>query len=64
MYDSGGIKFRREAFASFPAKVLVFRFVADRPGAWTGRVSLTDMHVGKISVKGNTLVSTGSLMSR
>ena len=60
-YESGGVKFRREAFASFPAKVVVYRFTADKPGALTGAVSLTDMHKGKIVAKKNLLTSSGSL---
>jgi alpha-L-fucosidase 2 len=60
-YESGGVKFRREAFASYPAKVMVFRFTADKPGAFTGAVSLTDMHAGKIVAKKNQLTSSGSL---
>ena len=60
-YESGGVKFRREAFASFPAKVMVFRFTADKPGALTGAVSLTDMHAGKIVAGTNKLTSSGSL---
>ena len=60
-YESGGVKFRREALASFPAKVIVFRFTADQPGSLTGTVSLTDMHAGKIVAGTNTLTSSGSL---
>ena len=60
-YESGGVRFCREAFASYPAKVLVFRFTADKPGALTGAVSLTDMHAGKIVAKKNQLTSSGSL---
>ena len=60
-YVCGGVKFRREAFASYPAKVIVFRFIADQPGALTGTVSLTDMHAGKIVAEKNKLASSGSL---
>ena len=60
-YESGGVKYRREAFASFPAKVMVFRFTASRAGALTGWVKLTDMHGGKIVAAGNRLASAGSL---
>jgi len=60
-YESGGVKFRREAFASFPARVLVFRFTADQPGALTGTVALTDMHAGRIAAGQNLLTSSGSL---
>jgi alpha-L-fucosidase 2 len=60
-YESGGVKYRREAFASFPAKLMVFRFTADKPGALTGSITLTDMHKGKVSAAGNCLTSSGSL---
>ena len=60
-YQSGGVTYRREAFASFPANVMVFRFSADQPGSLSGSVSLTDMHKGKIIAQKNKLISSGSL---
>ena len=60
-YESGGVRYRREAFASFPARVMVLRFTADKPGKLTGTVRLTDMHQGRISAEGNRLMSSGSL---
>ncbi len=60
-YESGGVQFRREAFASHPAEVVVFRFTANQPGALTGSVALTDMHQGKIVAEGNRLTASGSL---
>lgn len=35
-----GIAFSREAFASRPHQVLVFRYTADKPGALSGRIGL------------------------
>jgi len=40
---------------------MVFRFTADKPGALTGTVALTDMHAGKITAEPNRLTSSGSL---
>ena len=60
-YTQAGVAYRREAFASYPAKVLVFRYTADKPGALTGAVELTDTHQAVISATGDTLVATGSL---
>jgi alpha-L-fucosidase 2 len=60
-YDGGGVHYRREAFASHPANVLVFRFTADQPGALNGTITLTDAHRGKITASGHTLTDTGSL---
>ena len=60
-YESGGVKFRREAFASAPAGVMVFRFTAEKPGALSGTVALTDMHKGTIRAADNHILSSGSL---
>jgi len=60
-YTSGGTRYRREYFASHPAGVLVFRFTADRKGAHTGTISLTDMHKGKVTAGGNKITCSGSL---
>ncbi len=43
-YERNGVNFMREAFASFPAKVIVVRFTADKPGAISGVVAMTDAH--------------------
>jgi alpha-L-fucosidase 2 len=43
-YEQRGVAFTREAFASFPAKVIVVRFTADEPGAISGTVAMTDAH--------------------
>ncbi len=60
-YENNGVKFHREYFASHAANVMVFRFSADKPGALTGSVSLTDMHKGKIVAEGNRMTASGSL---
>ena len=60
-YTQGGVNFRREYFASHPANVMVFRFTADKRGAYSGSVLLTDMHKGKVIADGNRLISSGSL---
>ncbi|MEP4809561.1 MAG: glycoside hydrolase family 95 protein [Luteolibacter sp.] len=63
-YEQGGTTFTREAFASRPAEALVFRFTADKPGAYSGNIKLTDMHGAKIRSEGDTLTSTGSLQGK
>lgn len=60
-YASGGVQFRREYFASYPARAIVLRLTADKPGAYTGTISLTDMHEGKITVEKGKITSAGSL---
>ena len=56
-----GINYRREAFASYPAKVIAYRFTADQPGALSGSVTLTDMHKAAISAANTTITAAGSL---
>jgi alpha-L-fucosidase 2 len=60
-YEKDGVKYRRESFASYPARVMAFRFTADKPGALNGTVMLTDMHQAKISIDQNRFTATGSL---
>ena len=60
-FTQDGIACRREAFASYPAKVIAYRFTADKPGTLTGIVSLTDAHKAVISASNDTLTSVGSL---
>lgn len=60
-YRDGSVTFQREAFSSYPDQVMVLRFTADKPGAHSGVVRLTDMHKAKISAAGNKLSSVGTL---
>ncbi len=60
-YKLDGVDYRREYFASNPAGVIVLRFTADKPAAYTGKVSLTDMHKGTVAAEGNKITSAGSL---
>jgi alpha-L-fucosidase 2 len=59
-YQSGGVNYQRDYFASQPADVLVFRFTADKKGSYSGSISLSDMHKGKIKAEGNKLSCSGS----
>ena len=43
-YTAGGTTYHREYFASFPAQVLILRFTASRPGAYSGTVRFIDAH--------------------
>jgi len=60
-YCRDGTAYRRTAFSSAPAQVLVLRFAADQPAAHTGKISLTDMHQAQIVAQDNRITSTGSL---
>ena len=60
-YTSQGVNYLRTAFASHPANVMVVHLSADKNGAYTGRLWLTDMHDAKIMAEGNRLTATGRL---
>ena len=60
-YRGGEVRFQREAFSSFPDQVLVYRFTANQPGAYSGTIYLTDAHGAKIRVAGNKITAAGTL---
>lgn len=60
-YEQGGVRFTREVIASYPAKVIVVRMTADKPGAFTGNLWLADMHGGDVLAGKNRLTATGIL---
>lgn len=56
-----GICFQRQVIASHPAGVIAVRVTADKPGAFSGKLWLTDMHGGDILASGHRLTVTGFL---
>ncbi|MEI7733138.1 MAG: glycoside hydrolase family 95 protein [Verrucomicrobiota bacterium] len=60
-YKDGDVTFRREAFASHPAGVMVLKFSADRPGAYTGTLQLPGSHKETTVATGNSLAFFGAL---
>jgi alpha-L-fucosidase 2 len=58
-YQSGGVNFKRESFASHPAQLIALRFTADQPGALTGTVSMGNVHEIPILAEDDTLVMKG-----
>jgi len=58
-YASGGTRYRREFFSSYPAQVMVFRFTAEAPGALSGRVRMSNRHEIPIVVEDGALVMAG-----
>lgn len=60
-YELNGVRYRRTAFASQADRVIVVHLTADKPGSYTGRVQLADMHEATITVKGHKLTSVGKL---
>jgi alpha-L-fucosidase 2 len=60
-YTSDGVSYRREAFASFPDQVMVFRFTSDTPGSHTGTITFKDGHEAKPVIAPDRLTTTGKL---
>ena len=60
-YTHGGVQFRREAWASHPAEVIVLRLTADRPGQYSGTIALSDRHGAHLATDGARLYATGTL---
>ena len=60
-YSAGGVVYQREYFASAPAQVLVFRFTADKPGAYRGNLRLADAHGAAVTAEGATIRAAGKL---
>jgi alpha-L-fucosidase 2 len=60
-YTHDGVNYKREAWASYPAQVIVMRLSADKPGRYTGSVALTDRHGANLAVAGNRLYAAGTL---
>ncbi len=62
-YTSGGVKYRREYFASHPAQVLVCRFTADKPGSLSGKATLGNLHGIPTTASDRTLAIKGNTSS-
>lgn len=60
-YRIGDVAYRREYFASKPAEVLVFHFTADKKGAYSATIKLSDAHKAHISATDNRITSRGNL---
>ena len=60
-YTSDGVTYRREAFASFPDQVMVFRYTADKPGSHSGTLTFKDAHDAKPVIGPSRITATGKL---
>ena len=60
-YTANGVRYRREIIASYPAGVIAIRLTADKPGAYSGKLWLTDMHGADVLADGKRLTATGVL---
>lgn len=58
-FNAGGVKFLREAFASYPARIIAFRFTASEKGALGFTLSIDKTHGGSVTAKHGTLICTG-----
>jgi alpha-L-fucosidase 2 len=60
-YVADGVEYRREGFASYPGRVMVFQFSANRHGAYTGDLHFGDGHQAPNSLSNDTITSAGKL---
>ena len=60
-FTTGGVNFRREYFASYPDKVLVANFTANKKASISFTIKLKDAHNGKTEISGNKIIATGKL---
>jgi alpha-L-fucosidase 2 len=58
-YESGGVRYTREFFATNPAQVVVARFTADKSASLSGKVTLGNVHEIPTVADGETLVMKG-----
>jgi alpha-L-fucosidase 2 len=60
-YTHGDVRYERDALASHPAGVVAVRLKANRKGAYSGRLWLTDRHDAKLTAEGLRLHMAGRL---
>ena len=62
-FMAGGVRYRREVFASFPAQAIVVRLTADKPAPVAVQASLSSPHEGSASrvLAGGDLSLTGAV---
>lgn len=60
-YADGGVAYKREYFCSFPDKVMVLHFTADKKGAYSAIIGLKDAHGSKVTANGTALQIEGKL---
>ncbi|MDR6944325.1 glycoside hydrolase family 95 protein [Mucilaginibacter pocheonensis] len=60
-YTDDAISFKREYFCSFPDKVMVLHFTADKKGAYSAIIKLNDAHNAAVTADGASLQIAGKL---
>ncbi len=63
-FTQGGVRFTREAFASHPDQVMVFRYSADKKGALTGRINLKSAQKAATNATGEQLSFAGEMPNK
>ncbi|WP_449439720.1 glycosyl hydrolase family 95 catalytic domain-containing protein [Pedobacter steynii] len=60
-FTDNGVAYKREYFCSFPDKVMVLRFTANKKSAYSASIQLKDAHDAKVTANGTTLTIAGKL---
>ena len=60
-YKQDGVTYRRTAFASHPAGVIIYHFTADKPGAYSGRLWLAPMQKARVVAEADRIDLDGRL---
>jgi len=60
-FISNGVNYKREYFASYPDKVLVFNFSANKRGKISFKLKMTDAHKATFKIAGNRITAVGQL---
>ncbi len=60
-YTKEGVRFTRETFCSYPAKVIMMRLEANAPGRYSGTIALEDAHEAQTVARGARLTAKGAL---
>lgn len=63
-FQENSTKFTREAFASYPDQVMVFKYTASKKGALSGKISLHSAQGAKTISAGNSLVFSGEMPNK
>ncbi len=60
-FTVGGVTYTREAFASYPARVMAFKFTADSQGALDFVLTLQKTHDCEVALRGNMYCCSGTV---
>lgn len=63
-FTVGGVTYTREAFASHPDEVMVFRYTASAPGALSGKISLVSAQKAATRATADTLLFAGEMPNK